>query len=284
MGVEPGQDGSQTQGHRRHLGPLGGYQGHEPQGQQGQVFQQGDPPVGKQQGLSQGLLKGSKAVEPGQGKSQAQGHCHWGQGHCQWGPLGGYQGQVHQGQQGQVFQEGGPHLGNQQGLSQGLLKGSKVGEPGQGRSQTQGHCHWGQGHCHWGSLGGYQSQVHQGQQAQVSQEGDPHMGKQQGLSLGLLKGSTVVEPCQGRGQNQGHCHWTQGHCKWGPQGGHQGQVHQGQQGQVFQAGEPHMGKQQGLPRGLLKKSKVVEPGQGRGQTQGHCHWGQDHCQWGPLGG
>jgi len=281
--VEPGQGGSQTQGHCCHLGPLGGYQGHVPQDQQGQVFQVGDSHMGKQQGLSQGLLKGSRVVEPGQDRSQTQGHCHWGhlggqqgqirhprvphrnhsQGHCHWGPLGGHQSQVLQGQQGQVCQEGDSHMGEQQGLSQGLLKGSKVVEPGQDGSQTQGHCrhlgplggyqdhepqgqqgqtqghsHWGQGHCHWGPLGGYQSQVHQGQQGQVFQEGGSHMGKQQGLSQGLLKGSKVVEPCQGRSQVQGHCHWghLEGHCYWGQLGGYQGQVLQVQQGQVLQDG------------------------------------------------
>jgi len=104
--------------------------------------------MGRQQGLSQGLLKGSMVDEPGQGRSQTQGHCHWGQGHCQWGPLGGYQSQVHQ-------------------------EGSKVGGPYQGRSQVQGHCHWGhlEGHCHRGQLGGYQGQVLQVQQGQVVLDG-----------------------------------------------------------------------------------------------------------------
>jgi len=89
------------------------------------------------------------------------------------GPSGGVQSQVHQGQQGQVLQEGDAHMGKQQGLSQGLPKGSKVVEPCQGRSQVQGHCHWGhlEGHCHWGQLGGYQGQVLQVQQGQVMQDG-----------------------------------------------------------------------------------------------------------------
>jgi len=145
-------------------------------------------------------------------------------------------------------------MGKQQGLSQGLLKGSMVVEPCRGRSHNQGHCHWGQGHCHRGPQGGHQGQVHQGQQGQVFQEGDSHLGKQQGLSQGLLKGSKVVEPGQGRS--------------------HQGQVYQGQQGQVIQEGGSQMGKQQELSQGLLKGSKVVEPSQGGSQVQGHCHWGQ----------
>jgi len=215
--------------------------------------------MGKPQGLSQGLLKGLKTIGPGQGRSQTQGHRHWGhlgahqgqirhlrvpdrnqsQGHSHRGLLGGYQGQVLQGQQGQVLQEGGSHMGEQLGLSQGLPKGSKAIEPGQGKNQTQGHCHWGhlgghqgqirhlrapdrnqsQGHSHWGLLGELQGQVHQGQQGQVFQEGGSHMGKQQGLSQGLLQGSKAIEPEQGRTQTQGHCHW-------GPLGGHQGQTRQ----------------------------------------------------------
>jgi len=74
--------------------------------------------MGKQQGLSQGLLVGTKAMESEQGTTQTQGHGNGGhlvgqhsqsrhlreldrshtQGHCHWGPLGGCQGQVLQGQ------------------------------------------------------------------------------------------------------------------------------------------------------------------------------------------
>jgi len=134
----------------------------------------------------------------------------------------------------------------QQGLSQGLLKGSKAAEPGPGPAMSRPA-----------------RRPERAQRKLTPGSVDPQ-------SRWKKWGAQVADKTvgQGRNQPQGHCHWghlgghqgqfrhlrdpdrnqTQGHRHWGLLGGHQGQVLQGQQGQVFQGGVHIWGNNRGCHR------------------------------------